>query len=109
MTLLPTTDLPATEALRRRDVRQKIDDSMASSSSSPDHRSPFGTPVAEKLTRDNFVLWKAQFLPAVRGAKALGILDGSVPEPRQTMETTVDDKKQEIPNPEHDLWVEKDQ
>jgi len=67
--------------------------------------SPFGHPVSDKLTRDNFVLWKTQFLPAVRGAKALGFLDGTIPEPRQVLESEVDGKKKEIPNPEHDSWA----
>jgi hypothetical protein len=71
--------------------------------------SPFGHPVSDKLTRDNFVLWKTQFLPAVHGAKALGFLDGTIPEPRQVLEAEVDGKKKEIPNPEHDSWVKKDQ
>ncbi|CAD6254552.1 unnamed protein product [Miscanthus lutarioriparius] len=35
----------------------------------------------------------------VRGAKALGILDGTIPEPRQVLEAEVDGKKKEIPNP----------
>jgi hypothetical protein len=35
--------------------------------------------VYDKLTRVNFVLWKTQFLPTVRGAKALGIVDGTIP------------------------------
>ncbi|XP_072146538.1 uncharacterized protein [Setaria viridis] len=81
---------------------------MASSSSSHPS-SHFGHPVSDKLTRDNFVLWKAQFLPAVRGAKVLGILDGTISEPRPVIEADVDGKKKQIPNPEHDSWVEKDQ
>jgi len=82
---------------------------MASSSSHHDARSAFGHPVSDKLTRNNFVLWKTQFLPAVRGAKALGILEGTTPEPPQELEADVDGKKKKIPNPEHDSWVEKDQ
>lgn len=39
----------------------------------------------------------------------LGILEGTIPEPSQVIEAEVDGKKKEIPNPEHDLWVEKDQ
>ena len=65
--------------------------------------------MSDKLTRDNFILWKAQFLPAVRGAKVLGILEGTIPEPRPAIEADVDSKKKQIPNPEHDSWVEKDQ
>jgi hypothetical protein len=58
---------------------------MAASSSNAPHHSPFGPLVADKLTRDNFVLWKAQFLPGVRGAQAMGILDGSDSEPAKTL------------------------
>ncbi|XP_072149593.1 uncharacterized protein [Setaria viridis] len=81
---------------------------MASSSSAP-LSTPLGPPVSDKLMRDNFILWKAQFLPAVRGAKVLVILDGSIPEPPQVLEVEVDGKKKEVPNLEHDSWVGKDQ
>jgi hypothetical protein len=49
---------------------------MASSSSTPSP-SPFGSKVSEKLTRDNYLLWKAQVLPPIRGAQLEGMLDGS--------------------------------
>ncbi|XP_072146503.1 uncharacterized protein [Setaria viridis] len=65
--------------------------------------------VSEKLTRDNYVLWKAQFLPAVCGAQLLGILEGKVPAPSQTLEVLLDGTKQEVSNPEYDSWVSKDQ
>jgi hypothetical protein len=84
---------------------------MASSSNSPNslHHSPFGPLVTEKLTRDNFVLWKAQFLPGVRGAHAMGILDGTSPEPAKTITIEKDGKSEETPNPAHEAWVTKDQ
>jgi hypothetical protein len=34
--------------------------------------------VTEKLTRENYLLWKAQVLPAIRGARLIGYLDGSI-------------------------------
>jgi hypothetical protein len=34
--------------------------------------------VSEKLTRDNYMLWKAQVLPTVRGAQLMGYLDGTL-------------------------------
>ena len=77
---------------------------MASSSTSSSFQ--LGPTVFEKLTRDNFVLWKAQFLPAIRGAQLMGILDGSDPAPPKTVE---DDKKQRVHNPEYDSWNAKDQ
>lgn len=32
----------------------------------------------EKLSRDNFSLWQAQVMPAIRGAQLLDILEGKV-------------------------------
>jgi hypothetical protein len=53
---------------------------MASSSNTvpPLFGSHHGSSVSEKLTRENYMLWKAQVLPTARGAQLLGILDGSV-------------------------------
>jgi hypothetical protein len=82
---------------------------MAASSSNAPHHSPFGPLVADKLTRDNFVLWKAQFLPGVRGAQAMGILDGSDPESAKTLTVQKDGKEEEVTNPAHGAWVAKDQ
>ena len=39
---------------------------------------PFSRDVAEKLTAENFLVWKAVVLPAVRGARLFGYLDGTV-------------------------------
>jgi hypothetical protein len=58
---------------------------------------------------DNFVLWKAQFLSGVHGTQAMGILDGSNPEPSKTITVQKDGKVEEVPNPAHDVWVAKDQ
>lgn len=67
---------------------------MASSSSTS--TTHLGPQVSEKLTRDNFLLWKAQVLRPIRGAQLDGILDGAEQAPAKTME---DDKKQIVPNP----------
>lgn len=66
--------------------------------------------VSEKLTHDNYLLWKAQFLPAVHGAQYMGILDGSTPTPPKTIEVVnAASKKEVVPNPEYAQWVAKDQ
>ena len=54
---------------------------------------PLGPPVAEKLTRDNFVLWKAQFLPSIRGTQLMGILDGTTAAPSKVIKIKKDSKK----------------
>jgi len=63
-------------------------------------------PVSEKLTRDNFLLWKAQVLPPIRGAQLEDILDGTDLAPAKTIE---DDKKQVVPNSAYSIWLAKDQ
>jgi len=80
---------------------------MASSSN---YASPsLGPPVAEKLTRDNFRLWKAQVLPAIRGAQLMSILEGKTLAPSPTMEVENAEKKEVVPNPEYKQWLAKDQ
>lgn len=66
---------------------------MVSSSSSSS--TPLGPPVAEKLTRENYFLWKAQVLPAIRGAQLMGYLDGYKKAPAETIEVEKPDKTKE--------------
>jgi hypothetical protein len=49
---------------------------MASSSSNG-ILPPLGAKISEKLTRENYLLWKAQVMPAIHGAKLVPILDGT--------------------------------
>jgi hypothetical protein len=66
--------------------------------------------VSEKLIRDNYMLWKAQVLPTVRGAQLMGYLDGTLEVPSKTVEIEKSDKtKQTIPNEAYSTWVAKDQ
>jgi hypothetical protein len=66
---------------------------MVSSSSSSS--TPLGPPVAEKLTRENYFLWKAQVLPAIRGAQLMEYLDGYKKAPAETIEVEKADKTKE--------------
>jgi hypothetical protein len=71
---------------------------------------PLGPKVTEKLTRDNYVLWKAQVLPLIRGARLMGFLDGTVKQPEETIEVVDDNKmKTIISNPEYETWLAHDQ
>jgi hypothetical protein len=85
--------------------------SMATSSSSlANSLKPLGPPVTEKLSRENFILWKAQVMPSIRGANLVAILTGKSPAPAQTMEVIKDDKsKQIVLNPEYEMWMVQDQ
>jgi hypothetical protein len=69
-----------------------------------------GAPPTEKLTLANYLYWKAQVLPAVRGAEAMGLLDGTDTAPAKTMEAEDSEKKKiVIPNPAYGAWITRDQ
>ena len=44
--------------------------------------------VTIKLNRDNYLLWKAQIIPYLRGQHLFGFLDSSRPAPLQTLIVT---------------------
>ena len=55
----------------------------------------FSIPVSEKLNRGNFLVWRAQVLPAVRGARLVGFLDGSSVEPAPMITVNKPDNTEE--------------
>jgi hypothetical protein len=69
--------------------------SMASASFNPVHTPPL-QPIAEKLTRSNFPVWKALVLSALRGAQLSKFLEGEVEAPAKILST--DDKKVKASN-----------
>jgi hypothetical protein len=82
---------------------------MSSSSSSPSYFASLphlGHKVSEKLTCDNYLLWKVQVLPPIGGAQLEGILDGSIKAPTKIVEVIKDDKTKEmIPNAAYANWL----
>ncbi|KAK1619094.1 hypothetical protein QYE76_024611 [Lolium multiflorum] len=85
---------------------------MASSSSTAP--TTLGNPPSDKLTRANFPGWRAQVLPAIRGARLLGYLTGTSAAPPKEIEVTADkdsaDKAPKLePNPAYDTWIAQDQ
>jgi hypothetical protein len=81
---------------------------MAASSSSTSTTTTLGPAVGEKLTRDNWIQWKAQFLPALRGAQLMHFLDDMTIVPPAEIIIEMDDKKKK-PNPEYATWITQDQ
>jgi hypothetical protein len=79
---------------------------MASSSTPPP---TLGNPPAEKLTRGNHLLWKTLVLPALRGARLLGVADGSEPAPPETLEVEKEGKATTVPNPAYNARLVRDQ
>ncbi|KAK1668456.1 hypothetical protein QYE76_056615 [Lolium multiflorum] len=70
--------------------------------------SSIGQPPADKLTLGNHLLWKAQILSALRGARVLGWADGSELVPPEKLEIEKDGKTMSVPNPAYDTWLMKD-
>ena len=67
-----------------------------------------GYPVTEKLAKNNYPLWRAQVISALRGAQMSGYVDGSVTAPEKMVLTSSSDATP-IPNPAYDKWEVKDQ
>ncbi|KAK1647712.1 hypothetical protein QYE76_065517 [Lolium multiflorum] len=71
-----------------------------------------GEPPSDKLTRENYTLWRAQVLPAIRGAQLVDLLEGveAAPPKQITVEATDKDKEpSEVPNPTYGSWLARDQ
>jgi hypothetical protein len=84
---------------------------MSSSNSSLVQPSaPLGQSVSEKLTRENYILWKTQVLVAIRGARLDGFLDGSASVPNKTIQVEQANKtRKEEENPAYTLQYAQDQ
>jgi hypothetical protein len=63
--------------------------------------------VTEKLTRSNFLLWRALVVSALKGAQLSEFLNGDVVAPATTL--IANDKKTKVPNPEFAVFVAKQQ
>ena len=65
--------------------------------------------VTIKLNCENYLLWKAQIVPYLRGQHLFGFLDGSRPAPLQTLTVTAADIPTSQPNPDYHTWLVQDQ
>ena len=73
-------------------------------SSSTTNTTFLGSPPHEKLTRGNFLLWKAGVLPQVRGAQMEHHLDEKSPPPPATLTITKEGKEEQVVNFARSLW-----
>ena len=79
-------------------------------SSSSATQSNLSGQVTEKLSRTNYVLWRTQITPQLRGAGLYGYVDGTQPEPSRLLVTKDKDGKESSElNPLHPIWVREDQ
>ncbi|XP_019164361.1 PREDICTED: uncharacterized protein LOC109160529 [Ipomoea nil] len=73
--------------------------------------------VTMKLTSRNFLFWRAQLIPFLRGQELLGFVDGSLPCPPETVTAAPSSEGSSagttaatiVPNPDHRAWVKQDQ
>jgi hypothetical protein len=60
-----------------------------------------GQAISQKLTKENFLLWKVQIVPIVRGAQLYGFLDGTTKESSSTIVVSKDGRSEQVENPAH--------
>jgi hypothetical protein len=71
---------------------------------------PLGQSISEKLSRDNYIIWKAQVLAVVRGAWPDGHLDGTTTALSKTIQVEQFDKTTSTKlNPMYANWYAQDQ
>ena len=72
---------------------------MASSAATS---SPLSGQITERLTRTNYVLWRTQIMPQLRGAGVFGYVDGSMAEPADLVVGKDKDERRQ-PSPTHSM------
>uniref|UniRef100_A0A2N9HTS2 Reverse transcriptase Ty1/copia-type domain-containing protein n=1 Tax=Fagus sylvatica TaxID=28930 RepID=A0A2N9HTS2_FAGSY len=84
-------------------------DSAISSTYTPTSLTPVHHLITIKLTRDNYLLWRAQIVPYLRGQHLYGFLDGSTVAPLPTISLVTDGLTTTAPNPVFTSWHLQDQ
>jgi hypothetical protein len=78
-------------------------------SSSSSQTMMLGPVVSEKITRDNWILWKAQFL-AIHSAQRMHYLNEETIVPPAKITVLADDKKEaKVPNLDYAIWIAQNQ
>uniref|UniRef100_A0A2N9GAK2 Reverse transcriptase Ty1/copia-type domain-containing protein n=1 Tax=Fagus sylvatica TaxID=28930 RepID=A0A2N9GAK2_FAGSY len=65
--------------------------------------------ITIKLTRDNYLLWKAQIIPYLRGQHLYGFIDGTKPAPASSLAVPNSGTTAALPNPDFYIWHTQDQ
>lgn len=88
--------------------------SMISSVLSSNTAGLFPTPsfnhlIIAKLDWENYLVWKAWFLPYLRSQQLLGFVDGSIAAPTKMITQIIEGVSTLVPNPDYIVWFQKDQ
>ena len=67
-----------------------------------------GAPPTEKLTRGNYLLWKTQVIPILRGHQVLGYVDGSYPAPPKSVRESDAEGAPMVDNAAYTVWYAQD-
>jgi hypothetical protein len=70
---------------------------------------PIHHAVTIRLTKSNFILWRAQLLPYLQSMKLMGYIDGSLKAPEKKVLSSTDAAATLIPNPAYERWYDQDQ
>jgi hypothetical protein len=65
--------------------------------------------ITIRLTRENFLLWKTQAVPALHAAHLYGYVNGSIAAPPHTITEGTGDTAREVSNPAFLSWYQQDQ
>ena len=66
--------------------------------------------ITIKLNSDNYLLWRAQLIPYLRGQHLIGYVDGTTPPPPQMISQTSESGETSLlPNLAYAKWIQKDQ
>jgi hypothetical protein len=65
--------------------------------------------ITIRLSRDNFLLWKTQAVPALRAAHLYGYIDSTVVKPPPTLVEGTGPDAKEVANPAFLRWFQQDQ
>ncbi|KAJ0972283.1 hypothetical protein J5N97_020242 [Dioscorea zingiberensis] len=68
----------------------------------------FGHLINVKLTRENYLLWKAQFMPYLRSQQLLGYVDSSTACPAKIITETTESRATQVPNQGYQTWLQQD-
>lgn len=69
----------------------------------------FGHLINVKLIRDNYLLWKVQFMPYLQSQQLLRYVDGSYSCPAKIIEESTASGTIQTPNPAYQVWLQQDQ
>lgn len=75
----------------------------------PINPSQFSYPLPHKLTDSNFLLWRSQIVPIIKGHGLFGFFDGSKSPPEAMITSTTTNGITTSPNPEFETWERQDQ